>query len=242
MKRFLAVGTLLAATLLPITPAAAEPPGREGAFNFHFGGYFPKGGGDFWDANEAAFTLDHSDFNGLSGGVGYTASINNYIEFDFDATLYGASNTSADRNFVDQNGFAILHDSRLSMYPVTVSFRVLPAGRFGKRGTDGTHYVRRPVPYLGFGIGGEYWQYEEEGDFVASDLSVVYDRFIASGVAFEKHAMVGIEFPVAPAWNITFEVRQSWAEATPGGAFAVVNPGRLDLGGTSVMLGGSLRF
>ena len=151
MKRFLAVGTLLAATLLPITPAAAEPPGREGAFNFHFGGYFPKGGGDFWDANEAAFTLDHSDFNGLSGGVGYTASINNYIEFDFDATLYGASNTSADRNFVDQNGFAILHDSRLSMYPVTVSFRVLPAGRFGKRGTDGTHYVRRPVPYYGPG-------------------------------------------------------------------------------------------
>jgi outer membrane protein W len=242
MRRLLAAATFAAASLLTIGPVAAEPPGREGAFNFYFGGFFPKGGGDFWDANEAAFTLDHSDFNGPAGGIGYTASINNYIEFNFDGGWYGRSNTSADRNFTDQNGFAILHDTRLSIFPLTVSFRVLPAGRFGRRGTDGTHYVRRPVPYLGVGIGGEYWQYEEEGDFVASDLSVVYDRLTATGFTFEKHAMVGIEFPVAPAWNITFEVRQSWAEATPGGAFAVVNPGRLDLGGTSVMLGGSFRF
>jgi len=242
MRRLFAAASIVVATLAAVGPAAAAPPGQDGGFNFRFGGFFPTGNSDFWDTNEAAFTLDHSDFNGVTGGVGYTASINNFFEFDVNADFYAASTRSADRLFTDQDGFPIFHDSRLAIFPVTVGFRVLPAGRYARRGTEGNHYVRRPVPYFGAGVGMSYWQYEEEGDFVASDFSVVYDRFTETGLAFEKHAMIGIEFPVAPDWNVTLEVRQSWAEATPGGSFSVVNPGTLDLGGTSVFLGGSLRF
>jgi hypothetical protein len=242
MRRFLAAVAIAAAPLLTLGLAMAAPPGQEGGFNFRFGGFFPSGSSEFWRTNEAAFTLDHSDFNGPTGGVGYTASINNYFEFDVNADFYYGSSRSADRTFVDQDGFPILHDSRLGIYPVTVGFRVLPAGRYGRRGAEGRHYVRRPVPYIGAGIGMAYWQYEEEGDFVASDNSIFYDRLTDSGLEFEKHAMLGIEFPVAPEWNITLEVRQSWAEATPSGAFTVVNPGALDLGGTSLFVGGSLRF
>ncbi len=242
MRRLFAAASIVVATLAAVGPAAAAPPGQDGGFNFRFGGFFPTGNSDFWDTNEAAFTLDHSDFNGVTGGVGYTASINNFFEFDVNADFYAASTRSADSLFTDQDGFPIFHDSRLAIFPVTVGFRVLPAGRYARRGTEGKHYVRRPVPYFGAGVGMSYWQYEEEGDFVASDFSVVYDRFTETGLAFEKHAMIGIEFPVAPDWNVTLEVRQSWAEATPGGSFSVVNPGTLDLGGTSVFLGGSLRF
>jgi hypothetical protein len=242
MRRFFAAVAIVVATLFAVGPAAAAPPGQDGGFNFRFGGFFPTANSDFWDTNEAAFTLDHSDFNGVTGGVGYTASINNFFEFDVNADFYAASSRSADRFFTDQDGFPIFHDSRLAIFPVTVGFRVLPAGRYARRGAEGKHYVRRPVPYFGAGVGMSYWQYEEEGDFVASDLSVVYDRLTETGIAFEKHASLGIEFPVAPDWNVTLEVRQSWAEATPGGSFAIVNPGTLDLGGTSVFLGGSLRF
>jgi len=242
MKRYLAAATIVAATLLAAGPAAAAPPGRGGAFNFRFGGFFPSGNGDFWSANEAAFTLDHSDFNGLIGGVGYTVPINNYFEFDVNADFYAAASGSADRFYEDQDGYPILHDTRLAIFPMTVGFRVLPAGRYARRGAEGKHYVRRPVPYLGVGFGMSYWLYEEEGDFVATDLTIVYDRLTDSGLAFETHAMIGIEFPVAPEWNVTLEVRHAWAEATPGGAFAYVNPGELDLGGTSVFVGGSLRF
>jgi opacity protein-like surface antigen len=257
MRRLLAAATLAAATLLSAGPtAAAEPPGQAGAFNMRFGGFFPGGGGDFWSNNENKFTLDHSDFNGLMGGVGYTASITNYFEVDVDADFYASSNTSANRSISDSFGFPILHDTRLAMFPLTVGFRVLPAGRYTRRGSEGKHFVRRPVPYLGAGIGGSYWQYEEEGDFVYDDptvpegQSIFYDRMKNSGFAFEKHVMVGMEFPVSPEWNITFEVRESWAEATPGSAFPsqVSNPilsipgGTLDLGGTIVTVGGSLRF
>lgn len=242
MRRFFAAATIVAATVLATGVAAAPPPGRAGAFNFRFGGFFPSGNSDFWRTNEAAFTIDHSDFIGPIGGVGYNAAINNYFEFDANADFYTAVATSADRAYVDLDGFPILHDSRLTSFPMSVGFRVLPAGRFARRGPEGNHYVRRPVPYLGAGVGLTWWQYEEQGDFVASDLSIVYDRLVATGLAFQIYAMIGIEFPVAPQWNITLELRQSWADATPGGSFTYVNPGSLDLGGTSVLLGGSFRF
>jgi hypothetical protein len=242
MRRFFAVASIAAATLLATESAAGPPPGRDGAFNFRFGAFFPAADSDFWTANEAAFTLDDSDFIGPIGGFGYNGAITNYFEFDANADFYTSLVRSADSFYTDLDGFPIYHDSRLVTFPLSVGFRVLPAGRFARRGPEGTHYVRRPVPYIGAGAGMTYWQYEEEGDFVASDLSIIYARFVESGLAFQWYAMLGIEFPVSPQWNITFEVRETWAEATPGGDFTFVNPGTLDLGGTSVFLGGSLRF
>jgi hypothetical protein len=253
MRRLLAVLALTTAVSATLTPSTAAPPNQSGAFNFRFGGFFPTGSSDFWEYQEANYTLDHSDFNGPTGGVGYTASINNYFEFDVNADFYYGSTRSADRFITDENQNSILHDTRLAIYPVTVGFRVLPAGRYGRRGPEGRHYVRRPVPYIGGGIGGAYWQYEEEGDFAFLDagsptgLSVFYDRVQDSGLEFEKHVMLGIEFPVSPEWSLGFEVRHSWAETTVGSGFPSVAlelqpPQKLDLGGTSVLFGASLRF
>jgi len=98
-----------------------------------------------------------------------------------------------------------------------------------------------------------YWQFEEEGDFVFFDptvpggLSVFYDRVKDSGLAFETHANLGIEFPISPEWNLTLEVRQSWANASinssfPSLALAVDDQTKLDLGGTSVFFGAAVRF
>jgi opacity protein-like surface antigen len=243
MKKTLTVAAL-AATLVSLAasrPAQAEP-GYGGAFNFHMGGFFPSGDSAFWEVNEDAFTLDESDFNGFILGASYVAPISNFVEFGMGVDFYYESVRAADRNFTDQFGDPILHDTRLSIIPLTADLRLLPAGRFKRTGADGRRLVRRPVPYVGGGIGMDYWTYEEEGDFVASDLSIVYDRLKDSGVAFETHVFAGIEFPLSPAWNLTFEARHSWADDTPGGAFEFVNPNELDLGGTSVVVGGSWRF
>lgn len=242
MTRTLGAAAFATALAIAAPAQAAAPPTQDSEFQFRLGEFFPGGGGSFWDANEAAFTLDHSDFNGVIGGVGYVGAINNYVEFGVGIDWYGESVRAADRNFTDQNGFAILHDTRLSLTPVTADIRFLPTGRFKERGPGGGHLVRHPVFYLGAGIGANYWRYEEEGDFVASDLSIVYDRLTASGFAFEKHVLLGMEFPVSPRWNIYLEGRQSWCDTTPGGVFDVVNPGRLDLGGTIAVVGGSWRF
>jgi len=207
----------LAASFALAAPSYAGGPGDSGAFQFNLGWYFPSGNSEFWDANEQAFTLDHSDFNSISQG-------------------------SADRNFTDQNGFPILHDTRLSLTPVTFDVRFLPTGRYVQASPNPRYHARHPVPYLGLGVGFTYWQYEEEGDFVATDNTIVYDRFKESGTAFEKHVLGGLEIPVSPAWYIYFEGRYSWQEATPGGVFTTINPGSLDLGGASLRLGGSWRF
>jgi len=195
----------------------------------------------------------HSDLNGLIGGVGYNAAITNYFEFDANADIYWSAVRSADREYVDEFGYPPLHDSRLRTFPLTVGFRVVPAGRYARRGAEGSHYVRRPVFYLGGGVGMTYWQYEEEGDFVfptPSDpflVSIYYDRFVDTGLAFQTYAMIGMEFPVAPQWNVTVEVRQSWCEANSGSAYPSTalgpgSPNQLDLGGTSIFVGGALRF
>jgi opacity protein-like surface antigen len=232
----------LAASFALAAPSYAGGPGDSGAFQFNLGWYFPSGNSEFWDANEQAFTLDHSDFNSITLGFGYVASLTNHIEFGAGIDFYYHSQGSADRNFTDQNGFPILHDTRLSLTPVTFDVRFLPTGRYVQASPNPRYHARHPVPYLGLGVGFTYWQYEEEGDFVATDNTIVYDRFKESGTAFEKHVLGGLEIPVSPAWYIYFEGRYSWQEATPGGVFTTINPGSLDLGGASLRLGGSWRF
>jgi hypothetical protein len=252
MRALLPAAAIAAVVLLTPYPAAAAPPGQGGGLEFRAGAFFPAGDSDFWDETENNFTLDHSDLNGFTASLGYVASINNYIEFDVEGSFYGAEDRSSDRDFTDTLGNEILHDTRILTAPLTVSFRVLPAGRFARRGADGKHYVRRPVPYLGAGVGLTYWQYEEQGDFVFDSLLgpvVDFDRVQDDGVEFETHVKAGIEFPIGPAWNLTLEARRSWAEATldegfPSQAFISTTPAprELDLGGISVLFGASLRF
>lgn len=250
MRALLALAAI-AVSLLTIGPAGAASPGQSGGLEFRAGAFFPAGQSDFWDETEDNFTLDHSDLDGLTGSIGYVASINNYVEFDVDAGFYAAEDLSSDRDFTDTLGNQILHDTRLFTLPVAVSIRVLPAGRYARRGAEGQHFVRRPVPYLGAGVGLTYWRYEEEGDFVFDSVLgpvVDYDRLQDDGVEFETHVKAGIEFPIAPAWNLTLEVRRSWAEATldttfPSQALSTPPiPRELDLGGISVLFGASLRF
>lgn len=242
MKRMLGAAAAAVAFAIALPAHAAVPAAQDSAFEFRLGAFFPGGSGSFWKSNETLYTLDHSDFNGTFGGVGYVGAINNYFEFGVGIDFYSETERSADRSYVDQNGFPILHDTRLSLTPITADFRWLPTGRYKERGPQGRHLVRHPVPYLGAGIGANYWQYEEMGDFVASDLSIVYDRQKDSGFAFEKHVMAGIEFPVSPRWNIYLEARHSWSDTNLGAELSAIYPGRLDLGGTTAVVGGALRF
>ncbi len=252
MKRLFAAA-IVAAGWFATTVAAAPPQGRSGAFTFRLGGFFPTGSGDVWDYQEEYYTFDHSDLNDVIWGVGYNGAINNYFEIDVNADFYSSAVRSADPLPVDNVFYPPLHDTRLSSFPLTVGFRVVPAGRFARRGAEGTHYVRRPVFYFGGGIGVSYWQYEEEGDFYFPDqddpdlLWILYDRYVDTGLEFQYYAMIGVEFPVAPRWNITVEARQSWAEASLSGvppteALGPGYPNQLDLGGTAIFVGGSLRF
>jgi hypothetical protein len=211
------------------------------AIQFRLGGFLPRGGGDIWPDDEQLFTLDRSDFDGAMVGFTYAMSLDNHFELGFNLDFYEETVGSEDRNFVDQNGLPILHDTRFQLIPATVDFRFLPTGRYGIRGTGGQRRVLRPVPYIGAGLGAKYWEYEEVGDFVdPADSSIFSSRSIATGTAFETHVLAGLELPINPQFNFLIESRYSWADATPGGDFAGF--GTLDLSGFSGYVGFAYRF
>ena len=170
------------------------------------------------------------------------AAVNNHFEVGFNLDYYEQDVRSAYQGIVDSQGFAILHDSRLQLVPATVDFRLLPAGRHAIRGREGRQ-VLHPVPYFGAGLGFNFWEYEEVGDFVDfSDplLPIFPDRFLESGTTFEAHALAGLELPVGPAWSVLLEGRYSWSDVTPNGDFAGL--GSLELDGLSAYVGFAFHF
>lgn len=212
------------------------PGPSENAFQVRLGGFFLDGGGQVWDDNEDIFTLDTSDFNDGILGLSFVKSVNNNFEIGFNADFYDSTVRSAYRDYTDQDGFSILHDTRLAFVPLTVDVRFLPVGRYRMRPQG--RRVQKPVVYIGAGLGVVPWKYEETGDFVDfSDIAlpVFSDRFVDDGTAFETHVVGGVELPLTPTVNLLFEGRHSWIDDN-------IDLGRLTMDGTSVYVGAAFRF
>ncbi len=246
MRRSVPVLLTAVLAVFPLGSVRAQGPRPSNSLQFRLGGFFPRGGGDIWGSDEQTFTLERSDFNGGIAGFTYAMSINNLFEMGFNLDFYDETARSQDRDYVDQSGLPILHDTRLELIPLTVDFRFLPAGRYGIRG--GQRRVLHPVPYLGGGVGVNYWEYEEVGDFVNGphppqpgvDGVIFPARFIESGTAFETHVLTGLELPFNPRFSFLLEGRYSWSDVTPNGDFAGL--GNLDLSGFAGYLGFAYHF
>ena len=121
--------------------------------------------------------------------------------------------------------------------------RFIPGGRYRIR--PGGRHILKPLFYIGVGVGLNFWEYEEVGDFLDFGFDppeIFGDRFVDDGVAFEAHALAGVEIPVGRATNVLFEVRFSVSEDDLAGDFAGLTETDLDLGGTSISGGMSFRF
>ena len=238
--RFLAILTMLV-PLVAAGSVMAAGPAADRAFQFKLGGFFLHGDSDFWVETEDVFTLNSGDFDGGMIGFTYLTTMSNHLEVGLNVDFYNETVFSAYRDYTDADGFSIFHDTNLSMVPLSLDVRFLPAGRYGTRGSRGQVLVRRPVFYLGGGIGVNFFEYEEVGDFVDFDLDeVVFDRFQDTGAAFSTHALAGIELPVSPGLALLIEGKYTWSEENLGSDFAGL--GELDLGGTSVSVGLSYSF
>ena len=238
MQRQLVTTVALSISLLVAGAAVAGGP-QSHAVQLRVGGFVPAGGGDLWSDNTEIFTLESTDFADFTWGLGFATALSNNVEFGAGVDWYRSEVTSAYRDYVDGYGYDILHVTSLEKMPLTVDLRFLPAGRY-RRLPDGGKALR-PVFYLGIGGGLNLWQYEEVGDFVDSySFEVVPGYYRDSGVAWEAHAMTGLELPLNPGFALFFEGRYAWSKAELDGDFAGF--GEIDLGGPSVYLGGSFRF
>jgi hypothetical protein len=250
MKRtILALAATTLLVLVAAVPAAAQSghPGPAGwqraMFQLRLGMFMPSGDSDFWDATGEVFTLDSSDFDDFILGFSYIHSVNNEVEIGVNVDFYEERVRAEYRDFVDSAGFPILHDTELELIPFTVDVRFLPGGRYRIR--PGGRYVMKPVFYIGAGAGLNLWDYEEVGDFLDFGFDppeIFGDRFIDDGVAFEVHALAGVEVPVGQSTNLLLETRYSVSDDDLGGDFAGLADTELDLGGSSFYGGLSFRF
>jgi len=238
---------IVAALGITAAPVVAQPgpgPGApEAAFQFRLGWFMPTADSDFWDETFDVFTLGGSDFDDFILGFTYVHSVSNEVEIGLNLDFYDEKARSQYRDWVDAVGRPILHDTDLELIPLTVDIRFIPGGRYRIR--PGGRYIIKPLFYLGAGMGVNFWNYEEVGDFLDFDFDppVVFGtRFVDDGVAFEFHLLAGVEIPVGRTSNLLFEVRHSVSEDSLGGAFAGLTATDLDLGGTTIGGGLSLRF
>ena len=139
-------------------------PEREGAFRIHFGAFQPDGESDYWRDKEEDFSGSIDDFENVSFGLDFLLPLNNRMSLIFSGSVFEGDTTNAYRDFEDNFGDRIRHDTTLALATGTVGLVV--------------HLTPPDVviqPYLGAGGGTYFWELEESGDFIdfdSSDLEV----------------------------------------------------------------------
>ena len=137
-------------------------------------------------------------------------------------------------NYVNQDGSEIMQTLKLRNVPVTASVRFLPLARHA------------PVePYVGGGIGINFWHYSEVGQFVDSNGGIYSNSFVTSGTKVGPMILAGVRFPFGP-YAFGAEYRHQWAEGDLGAVFGGPPPNGLastvDLGGGSFLANFTIRF
>lgn len=243
-----AISTTLLILLVSTTSVATAqwgPPGPpRNEFQVRFGYFWLDDYRDdgFWADTESVFTVSASDFRDFSFGLTYVRSLQNWLELGFNMDFFDKTVRSAERDFVDEGGRSILHDSELSLVPLTADVRFYPLGRYRIR--PGGRYILQSTFYLGVGGGLLFWDYEERGDFVdkGPDPRIFGALFRDDGIALEVHGLAGVEIPVSPSTYLMFEGRYSFAEDKLGGDFSDLPERDIHLGGAAIHGGFSFRF
>lgn len=222
-----------AGLLLAVTPAWAQQRRgfyeRDGAFRIHLGAFQPEGDSEYWDSIESDFTGGADDLENISFGLDYLLPFNRHFSLQFGGTMYAADMTQSYRDFVDNFGDRIRHDTTLGIASGTVGLVVHPLG------SDA------PVsPYLGAGVGSYFWTLEEEGDFIASNDDIFFATYEDEGVAFGYYLLAGLEAPITRSMSIFGEGR--WTQADDELSDDFEGFGDIDLSGNTFLVGLSWNF
>jgi opacity protein-like surface antigen len=213
--------------LMLIAPASTFASGLE----LRIGGFFPRGHSDLFSDVDELYGARKQDFQGVSGGVEYSFNATDHVEFGVHLDGYGRRVETTYRDFEREDGSPIFQDLTLTVVPLGVSVRLLPAGRRA-----------RVSPYLTAGADVIFYKYEEQGDFIdffTDDLEIASDAFVSEGAAPGFHVAAGLRVPVSHDFDVTGEVRYQQARTRMNDDFS---ENRIDLSGVSGTVGVRIRF
>ena len=207
----------------------------DGALVFKLGSFFPGGESQVWTLNTATFDFAVGDFNYWMGGVELDLELTNYLDVAIGFDGYSRRLESTYRDFVRDDGAEIPQSFKLKVLPITGGLRLLPLGKF-----------RKLIPHVAVGTGLYYFDYREEGDFVnGTSFDVLPGTFHDRGLVPGLQAGAGAEYRFSEGidpgegWYLFGHFRRHWVSAELAGDFTGE---KLDLGGSEVAFGLSLRF
>lgn len=221
---------LLAASL----PASAQyRRGRsENSLRFYAGQLEPDGNSQYWNEKELDFTGDVADFEDTVVGFDYTRRLSGRWRLVAGGTFYEGETAQAYLDFVDSDGFDIVHRTRLDMDTGIVGLLL----DFGPRNGP-------VIPYAGIGASVHVWELSEEGDFIdftADPLEIFPASFVDDGVAIGWFYTAGLEVPLGSTWSLFAQAR--WYEADDELGDAFDDFGTLDLSGRELSAGFTWSF
>jgi opacity protein-like surface antigen len=199
---------------------------REGEFRLRFGAFRPAGNSQYWDDKALDFTGDASDLEGASGGIDYLLGLGNHLSLMFSGSYYQGNTTQSYRDFVDNSGRRIRHDTTLDIGSATLGLV------YHFTGPDA------PVsPYIGAGGGGYFYRLEENGDFVNFNHNndIFNARLKSDNTAFGGYLLVGLEAPISRSVSLFAEGR--WTKVDDELKDDFEGFGKIDLSGRELSAG-----
>jgi hypothetical protein len=212
----------------------------EGSIAFRIGYDHALAGSDIFGFTTSQLTLGKSAFSSFALAVEAALWVTPQVDIALGVGYAGSDRASEFRGYLDNNNLPIQQSTAFTRVPVSVSVRYhfRPSGR-----AIGTlAWVPTPlVPYVGFGVGREWYAFRQEGDFIDfSTLAVFPDRYSSTGWTEEVHAVAGAALSLNTRFALTGELRYTWARAPMNGDF--VGFQKIDLSGVSLTTGLAFRL
>ena len=153
-------GFVLAFGLFAATTASAQQSLNLSAGYFAVRGEDARVDGDVLVENRNLFLFDFNDFNSASLGIEWLVPIGEFLEAGAGLHFTTRSVDTIYDDYVRPDGSEIDQQLKLRNVPLSATIRVLPLGR---------HVPFQP--YVGGGIGINFWRYAETGDFIDFSLA-----------------------------------------------------------------------
>jgi len=210
---------MLVPTVLPARAAdnGYDNPIEHAEFSGWGGVFEPRGESDLWEFNKKFTTQDVSDFDNWTLGMSFGMPVGRHLDVQFGLSYYRAETDVRYKDIFTIGGGAVEQTHTLWMLPQDITLRFLLVPRASSNG-----HLYPVVPYLGGGVGGVLWKYEEEGFFADNPVNpsfVFFDDREERGITGSVHAVAGLEVQFTREAAMFFEARYRWAHDGLGGDF-----------------------
>lgn len=204
----------------------------DGSFHLRVGLFQPDGDSAYWNDKGRDFTGNIDDFENVSIGGDYLWSFSPRLGLLVSGSYFQGDSTNSYRDFEDNFGNRIRHDTTLEISSLTAGLRLQLAGSGAP-----------VIPYVAAGGGLYFWRLEEDGDFIdfgTNPLDIFNARLESDGAAPGFFALVGLEVPVGRSLALFGEGRWTQADDELEGDFE--DFGKIDLSGREFAAGLSWSF